>query len=90
MSPQSLPQIPRFLVHKRSGNARVIIQGQELWLGPANLPAAREKYDHIVAEWLANGRRLPPDSPPCWQLTHCTLTCVRHNASNSCTFSLTV
>src|SRR5262249_46560093 len=26
-------------------------------------PEAREAYDHLIAEWLANGRRLPSPEP---------------------------
>lgn len=32
---------------------------RDYWLGPHGLPESRETYHRIIAEWEANGRRLP-------------------------------
>jgi integrase len=37
----------------------VTLCGKDLWLGKYNSPESRQKYNRLVAEWLANGRTLP-------------------------------
>ena len=54
--------LPKYGLHKASGQARVFLGGREIWLGPHNSPASRDRYDRLIAEWLACGRRLPPDA----------------------------
>ncbi len=55
---------PSLRRHKPSGLAVVTLDGKDHYLGPwpAELrkapPSAREAYDRLIAEWLANGRRL--------------------------------
>ena len=51
---------PRYLLHKATGQARVIIDGKTHYLGAYESPASIEKYNRLVAEYLNNGRRLPP------------------------------
>ena len=61
----SVPRTPSLRRHKPSGQSVVTLGGQDHYLGPwpATLrkppPAAREAYDRLIAEWLANGRRRP-------------------------------
>jgi integrase len=56
---------PSLRRHKPSGLAVVTLNGKDHYLGPWPAgqrkapPAAREAYDRLIAEWLANGRRLP-------------------------------
>lgn len=52
-------RVPRYRLHKPSGQAVVTLNGRDFYLGGFDSPASREKYDRLVAEWLANGRRLP-------------------------------
>lgn len=60
-----VPRTPSLRRHKPSGLAVVTLNGKDLYLGPwpATLrkapPDARDAYDRLIAEWLANGRRLP-------------------------------
>lgn len=49
--------IPKLRLHRSSGNAAVMIDGQYLYLGKFGTPAAKERYDRIIAEWLANRRQ---------------------------------
>lgn len=41
------------------GYARVWIDGQAISLGRYGSPESKERYNRIIGEWLANGRRLP-------------------------------
>ena len=52
--------IPKPTKH-RSGQAVVRLGGRDHYLGTFDSPAARSAYERLVAEWLANGRRLPDD-----------------------------
>src|SRR4051812_6913909 len=61
----AVPQVPSLRRHKPSGLGVVRLGGQDVYLGA--WPAGQKKppagvklaYDRIIAEWLANGRRLP-------------------------------
>jgi integrase len=55
---------PRYLLHKATGQARVIIDGKTHYLGAYGSPASIEKYNRLVAEYLNNGRSLPPRTSP--------------------------
>ena len=50
---------PSYRKHKPSGQAVVTLGGKDIYLGRYGTEASRVKYDRIVAEWLANHRRLP-------------------------------
>jgi hypothetical protein len=49
--------IPAYSLHRSSGQAIVRICGHDHYLGPHNSSESREKYDRLIAEWLANCRR---------------------------------
>jgi len=53
---------PAYRKHKASGQAVVTIDGRDVYLGPYGTDASYREYDRILAEWLANGRRLPDAS----------------------------
>lgn len=48
--PRQAGYIPAYRLHKASGQARVIINGQHIYLGRYGSPESREKYARIVAE----------------------------------------
>jgi integrase len=50
-------RIPKYSLHKASGRALVTLDGTDHYLGEYDSPASKVKYDRLVAEWLANGRR---------------------------------
>lgn len=45
------PSVPRYLLHKPTGLARVIIRGKHYYLGPYGSPQSREKYVKLIAEF---------------------------------------
>jgi integrase len=53
------PHTPAYRLHKARGLAVVTIDGRDHYLGPYGSAESREQYDRLIAEWLANGRRLP-------------------------------
>jgi integrase len=59
---------PSLRRHKPSGRAVVTLDGKDHYLGPwpegrkKPAPEVQAAYDQLIAEWLANGRRLQP--PP--------------------------
>jgi hypothetical protein len=46
---------PQMRFHAHSGQARVRINGQVIYLGPWDSPEAKQHYHRIVAEWHATG-----------------------------------
>ena len=44
---------PSYLLHQRSGQARVRIDGKDHYLGPYESPESRERYDALIAQWMA-------------------------------------
>ena len=56
---------PSLRHHKPTGQAVVRLNGRDHYLGRFDAPESRDRYDEIIATWLANGRRLPdPESVP--------------------------
>jgi integrase len=53
---------PSYCLHKASGLAVVRIDGRDHYLGAYGSAESREAYDRLIAEWLANGRRLAPQT----------------------------
>ncbi|MFO7904342.1 MAG: tyrosine-type recombinase/integrase [Planctomycetota bacterium] len=54
--------VPKYRLHRPSGQARVTIDGQDYYLGPWKSRASLAEYDRLISEWIAGGRRLaPPD-----------------------------
>lgn len=57
--------VPKYCLHKQSGQAVVTLRDglggrRDVLLGPHNSPESRVEYARRIAEWEANGRRLPP------------------------------
>ena len=48
--PRSNGHVPSYRLHKPSGQARVIISGRHVYLGPYGSPQSREKYARLIAE----------------------------------------
>ncbi|TWU13894.1 Phage integrase family protein [Symmachiella macrocystis] len=55
-------RVPSYRCHKPTGQAVVNIYGRDLYLGKWNTAASRNDYDRLIAELLANGRRLQCDA----------------------------
>lgn len=54
-------RIPSLCRHKASGQAVVRLNGRDVYCGRWGSPEARERYERLVAEWLAAGRALPDE-----------------------------
>ena len=52
--------IPNYRHHKASGQAFVELDGRRFYLGKHGSKASREEYERRIAEYLGNGRKLPP------------------------------
>src|SRR5688572_1821462 len=63
--PRLTKRLPSYRHHRASGQAFVELNGTRHYLGAHGTKASHQEYDRLTAEWLANGRRLPPaaDSP---------------------------
>lgn len=59
MTRQSL-SIPSYRLHKPSGQAVVTLSGKDHYLGLYDNPKSRNRYDRLIAEWLASDRELRP------------------------------
>ncbi len=57
--PRLLQKTPSYRLHRSDGRAVVTIDGRDVYLGKHGSPASMAEYDRLIAEWLANGRRLP-------------------------------
>ena len=52
--------IPNYRLHKSTGQAFVELGGRRFYLGKHGSKSSREEYERRIAEYLANGRKLPP------------------------------
>ncbi|HEY2585967.1 MAG TPA: site-specific integrase [Tepidisphaeraceae bacterium] len=52
-------RVPAYSRHRASGQAVVTIDNRDIYLGKWNTLESRQKYNRIIGEWQANGRRLP-------------------------------
>jgi len=57
--PRLTTKIPKYRLHKGSGQAVVTIDGRDVYLGKHGSPESKAKYNQVVAEWQLNGRALP-------------------------------
>ena len=52
--------IPSYLKHKNSNRVYCRRNGKFIYLGRYGSKASRERYEEVIAEYLANGKKLPP------------------------------
>lgn len=57
--PRLTKALPKYSKHRASGQAVVTLDTIDFYLGPYGTKASRLEYDRLIAEWLANGRRMP-------------------------------
>ena len=57
--PKLIHATPCYRRHRASGQAIVTLNGHDHYLGPYGSKSSRVKYDPLIGEWLAAGRRLP-------------------------------
>jgi transposase len=51
-------RLPKYRLHKPSGQAVVTLGGRDHYLGKWQTPASQAEYDRLITQWLAGGRRL--------------------------------
>src|SRR5947209_8403193 len=61
--------LPSYRLHRPSGRAVVTLpdglgRRRTVYLGAFNSPESKTVYDRVIADWLANGRRLTPVLTP--------------------------
>lgn len=52
-------KIPAYGSHLASGQARVRLDGKDIYLGTFGSPESHQQYQRVISEWIANGYRLP-------------------------------
>ena len=62
MPKPTTPRVPSYRRHKPTGQAVVTINGRDIYLGKWNSAESKAEYDRLIAEFLANGRRLQSDA----------------------------
>jgi integrase len=60
--PRPRNSMPEMKSHIR-GQARVYLDGKYYYLGEYGTPEAQARFDTLVSEYLANGRKMPEDEP---------------------------
>lgn len=60
--PRRSTRVPSYRHHKASGQAVVTLAGKDIYLGPYGSDHSRQRYDAVVAEWLANQKQAPASS----------------------------
>lgn len=53
--------IPKYCLHKASGQAYVTLESRDIYLGKYGAAVSRAEYDRIITEWIAAGRQMPTD-----------------------------
>lgn len=56
--PRITNSVPKYRCHKASNQAFVEFHGRRIYLGKHGTAASKVRYDQLIAQWLANGRRL--------------------------------
>ncbi len=56
-------RIPKYRLHKGSGQALVQIDGRRIYLGKHGTEESRERYRRVVGEWLSNHRHTTQNRP---------------------------
>ena len=52
----SKDHVPKYRLHKQSGQAIVTIGDRDHLLGKRNSPGSRQKYNQLIARWFSAGR----------------------------------
>ncbi len=58
MPKRSSTRIPSYRLHKPTGLAVVRLSGRDIYLGKHGTKESRERYQQVVADWIANNRIL--------------------------------
>lgn len=59
MSLSSSARVPKYALHKASGQAVVRLGGLDFYLGKFGSDESRNQYDRLIGEWMLQGRQAP-------------------------------
>ncbi len=62
--PRLSSALPKYRLHKASGQAVVNLGGRDQYLGPYQSPESRQKYDRLIAQFLSIGRQSAVERGP--------------------------
>ena len=51
---------PKYQLHKATGQARVRINGHDIYLGKYRSPESEQRYRQVIADWLKKNRTKSP------------------------------
>lgn len=51
-------KLPKYCLHKASGQAYVTLNGKTVYLGPHGTAQSHAEYDKVIGEWLAAGKEV--------------------------------
>lgn len=54
--PKLKSSLPKYRLHRASGQAVVTLYGKDIYLGPWRSKASKLEYDRLIREWVAGGR----------------------------------
>jgi hypothetical protein len=54
--PQLTSSMPKYRLHRSSGQAIVTLYGRDFYLGPHGTKDSKVEYDRLIGEWVADGR----------------------------------
>jgi integrase len=74
-------RVPKYRLHKASGQAAVVFSGVWRYLGPYDSPESHALYNKLVAEWVANGGRAPAEARPDLTVLEVLAAYLRHAAA---------
>jgi len=60
-------RVPSYRLHKSTGQAIVVIKRKFYYLGKFGTEESRRKYEKIIGEYLANGRKAPSEPTPAFR-----------------------
>src|SRR5688500_10525314 len=63
MSPYRSPQLPRYRLHRATGQAVVTLSGRDHYLGKHGSPESRARYQRLIREFVNAGFRMPAEDP---------------------------
>jgi hypothetical protein len=58
--PRYTIRIPKYRLHKASGQAVVTLNGRDVYLGKHGTPESKARYNQLIGEWQLCGRTTPP------------------------------
>ena len=58
MPDRSSARIPQYRLHKPTGLGVVRLNNRDIYLGKHGTEESRQRYQEVIAKWLANNRRL--------------------------------